>query len=153
MFEFELGMYVEDKVTGFSGIINGRAIYDTGCIQYSVKPKVKQDGVMSEAFFIDGDYLVVDPERSVESRHGDPSFTFELGVHVCSTKTPFKGYISAQNQCLNGCIQYLIVSDKLGEDGCPVNVWHDETELVVTTVASVVQERRTTGAMDRPSHL
>lgn len=35
-FKFELGRKVEDKISGFTGIIMGRAEYWTGCNHYAV---------------------------------------------------------------------------------------------------------------------
>ena len=37
----ELGYEVKDKVTGFKGIVTGRASYITGCDQYLIAPKNK----------------------------------------------------------------------------------------------------------------
>lgn len=38
----ELGLKAKDKITGFQGIIIGRAEYLTGCTQYGVCPKAKE---------------------------------------------------------------------------------------------------------------
>jgi len=43
-FKFELGQKVEDKITGFSGIIMGRAQYLTQCNCYGIlNQKLKDD--------------------------------------------------------------------------------------------------------------
>lgn len=42
MFRFELGQEVKDRLTGFKGYITGRCEYLTGCIQYSINPKIKK---------------------------------------------------------------------------------------------------------------
>jgi hypothetical protein len=38
------GVTVVDKITGFNGIVTGRADYITGCNQYLVQPKTDGDG-------------------------------------------------------------------------------------------------------------
>lgn len=38
----KLGKEAQDKITGFKGIITGRAEYLTGCNQYILTPKVKK---------------------------------------------------------------------------------------------------------------
>lgn len=43
MFKFDLGIEAKDKVTGFKGIIVGRADYLTGCSQYALQPKIEKD--------------------------------------------------------------------------------------------------------------
>lgn len=48
-----MGLKVRDVVTGFEGVVVGFAIHLTGCKQYVVKPKVKEDGTASEGFMID----------------------------------------------------------------------------------------------------
>lgn len=36
-----LGDIAKDKITGFEGVITGKASYLTGCDQYCIQPKVK----------------------------------------------------------------------------------------------------------------
>lgn len=47
--QIELGVFVADEVTGFRGIVTGKASYLTGCDQYLVQPKSKQAGEGNEA--------------------------------------------------------------------------------------------------------
>ena len=48
-FKFKLNNHVEDKVTGFSGIILARSEYSTGCLQYGVTPTdLNKDGDLKE---------------------------------------------------------------------------------------------------------
>lgn len=39
MFAIQLGSKVRDDITGFEGIVTGRADYITGCRQYLITPK------------------------------------------------------------------------------------------------------------------
>jgi hypothetical protein len=39
----ELGQKAEDKITGFYGVITGRAQYLTGCDQYCLQPPIRPD--------------------------------------------------------------------------------------------------------------
>lgn len=59
MFKHDLGVRVEDKVTGFKGIITGRAEFLTGCNQYIVNPGVDKDGKMMDTNWVDEDRLTV----------------------------------------------------------------------------------------------
>lgn len=48
-----LGKLVKDKVTGFSGIVTGKAEYLTGCAQYLISPKCAENGAMVEGHWYD----------------------------------------------------------------------------------------------------
>lgn len=52
-YKFELGEVVKDKVTGFSGIVIGRASHISGCDTYGVQPKELKDGMPQEAKWLD----------------------------------------------------------------------------------------------------
>ncbi len=47
-FRFVHGDTIEDIITGFKGIVTGRADYITGCNQYSVTGRVEKDGAKQE---------------------------------------------------------------------------------------------------------
>lgn len=49
---FKLGSKAKDKVTGFDGILIGRAEYLTGCAQYGIAPPAK-DGKIEQAQWFD----------------------------------------------------------------------------------------------------
>ena len=49
----ELGQEGKDKVTGFKGIITGRAQYLYGCDQYNLVPSVGKDGKIGDAQWFD----------------------------------------------------------------------------------------------------
>jgi hypothetical protein len=56
----QLGAFVVDAVTGFSGYVTARAEYITGCAQVLVQPKVKEDGTFVEPRWIDETRLRTD---------------------------------------------------------------------------------------------
>lgn len=51
--KFRLGNRVKDIVTGFTGIATAKCEYLNGCIQYCVKPPVKEEDKMPEGIYID----------------------------------------------------------------------------------------------------
>lgn len=57
----ELGKKARDKITGFEGVITGRAQYLTGCDQYVLAPPAK-DGVASRGEWFDEGRLEVTGE-------------------------------------------------------------------------------------------
>lgn len=52
-FKFENGTKVKEKVTGFSGIITGTCFYLTGCNQYLVTAKPKDEFSEPKALWYD----------------------------------------------------------------------------------------------------
>lgn len=58
-FKITLGATVTDSVTGFCGMVVGRAEYTTGCKQYCVSPRVKEDGDLIESRWFDEDRLAL----------------------------------------------------------------------------------------------
>lgn len=48
-----LGKNAKDKLTGFSGVIIGKCEYLTGCTQYALQPKTKNDGAFIESRWFD----------------------------------------------------------------------------------------------------
>jgi hypothetical protein len=60
MFTIEIGQTVVDRITGFKGVVTGRADFITGCNRYQVQPRVKEDGTYVESQWYDEHILVVD---------------------------------------------------------------------------------------------
>lgn len=57
----ELGITARDVITGFSGVITGRATYITGCDQYLIVPK-SVDGKQAESAWFDEQRLEIVPD-------------------------------------------------------------------------------------------
>lgn len=54
-----LGKTVEDRITGFKGIVTGYVSYLSGCNQCLVTPRIKEDGTKREAEWFDEQRLEV----------------------------------------------------------------------------------------------
>ena len=59
-FTFHRGVYVKDKVTGFTGWITARTDSLIGCNRYCVQPDVDKDGKFVEGYWIDEHSLEID---------------------------------------------------------------------------------------------
>ena len=53
MKEIKLGQEARDKITGFRGIVTGKAYYMYGCTRYCMVPKVSKDGKTGESEWFD----------------------------------------------------------------------------------------------------
>lgn len=78
-FKIELGEKVTDSITGFKGTVTGRSEYITGCKQYAVVPRSK-DNKASEGTWFDEDRLVgsVKKKKAKKPRGGPQSFAAPL---------------------------------------------------------------------------
>lgn len=64
----DLGVQVEDNITGFKGIVTGRVEYVTGCLQYLLTPKVDDEGKRQASEWFDEDRLLKpEPDPEPES--------------------------------------------------------------------------------------
>lgn len=69
----DLGKNGKDSVTGFEGIITSEHNYLTGCTQYGLQPKIKEDGSLPEAKYFDKTRVVVSGEAlTIEGCVEDP---------------------------------------------------------------------------------
>jgi hypothetical protein len=78
-FKFQHGDSVKDIITGFKGYVIGAHSYLTGCIQYTISPKVKTEGTLPDICDFDETRLIIDEtakkisaktEKSVEEKGG-----------------------------------------------------------------------------------
>lgn len=67
-FKHELGTKVREKITGFTGVITSRIDYLTGCNQYCVLPKCKEEGVYPEGQYFDEERLEVLNEEKLNPK-------------------------------------------------------------------------------------
>ena len=49
----KLGSEIRDCVTGQTGIATARVEYLNGCVQYCLRPRIRKDGKVPEAIYID----------------------------------------------------------------------------------------------------
>lgn len=52
-YKFELGVEVEDIVTGLKGIVTARVQYLNGCVQYCLVPKKENNAIVEAGYYID----------------------------------------------------------------------------------------------------
>lgn len=70
-----LGKRVEDRVTGFKGVVASMSFDLYGCVQAIVNPGIGPDGKLGESAWLDVTRLkVTDPEPVMPA----PDFTFDI---------------------------------------------------------------------------
>lgn len=147
MFDFELGQYVKDELDGYQGIIDARAEWESGSLQYSVQPPPGDDGKVPDSMWRDPHFMEAVPEKSKAAPHGEPDWDFDIGSVVRCRHTPFEGTVIGRCQWINSCVKYWVVSASLFE-GKPVKQWFDAIGLVLKEKpqpATAQQSMRRTG--------
>jgi len=64
--ESKHGQTATDKITGFTGIVTGHADYITGCDQYLLQPKCKDEAWVESRWF-DAGRLTFSDEEAIEA--------------------------------------------------------------------------------------
>lgn len=54
-----MGKTVQDRITGFEGIITGISSYLTGCDQVCITPKSKDDNLKNDSIWLDTSRVVI----------------------------------------------------------------------------------------------
>jgi len=57
-----LGKHGKDKITGFEGTITSEHHYLTGCNQYGLQPKAKEDGTLPDSHYFNINRIEVSGE-------------------------------------------------------------------------------------------
>ncbi len=82
----KLGVKGRDKLTGFEGVVYGRAEYLTGCDQYCLVPRVGEDGDIKDSRWFDEGRIeiigsgILQEEVSAE-KPGGPNLSSPKGVY------------------------------------------------------------------------
>lgn len=72
MFKFELGIEVKSIISGFKGIIVGRADHLNGCNRYWLQPKVDKEGKYRDGYWIDEQELVIIGKTKIKTENKKP---------------------------------------------------------------------------------
>lgn len=131
----KLGQLVEDRISGFTGIVVKAGDHLTGCERFAVRPVGDaQDNRGSEEFFFEQQLTVV--EEETEFTEGAEKYyvdhDFELGNRVRDELTVFEGVISVINYCLWNNPNVLIRSTESRGDEEPNSHWADLNSISKT---------------------
>lgn len=72
-FKIDMKSTVTDSITGFTGVVTGRCEYITGCRQYLVAPKCKEDGEPVDARWFDEDRILAKMPDTPQNNGGPHS--------------------------------------------------------------------------------
>jgi len=143
-FAYALGSEVEDKITGYKGILSGRTEWLFGCRRYIIQSREKKDGVPVKSLSVDEDSIKVltaaDPHKA--------RFKFKLGATGKCLISGYQGLIVGRTEWLYGEAVYNVQTRGLHE-GRPIESYgvnEKGLELVEeSTIQKPVSER---GSMD-----
>lgn len=130
--DIELGDRVEDKISGFEGIVTTIGDHFVGCTRIGVRP-INNPSRGSEEFFYGAQLTTVDDstDKFADDRaDAVTSCEFELGERVRDDVTGLEGIIKVINYSLWNCPQALVQPRKDGvSDEKPDSEWFDVPTL------------------------
>lgn len=107
------GSLVKDIVTGYKGVVIGRADFMYGCNRLGVLSETLVNGVPQQAYWFDEQRMeVVNENKAVPIQKGK----FSLGDEVKDTITGFRGIVSSYSQTISGTKDYGVLSTKMLKD-------------------------------------
>ena len=127
----KLGLFVEDKVTGFIGVTENRATFLYGCDRYHIQPQVDKDGKIPEGRMIDEPQLkiIVDKGQAMEPMK-EPKQLISLGNEVHDPIIDKKGTATGRAVYLNGCSRIFIEPKHKLLTADIEGWWADEQQIV-----------------------
>ena len=108
--EAALGKRAKDRVTGFEGIITGKAAYFSGANAYSIQPETKDGKPKDNVWFTEG-RIEITGEGFVPSEVLAGTAVQNLGKRAKDRITGFEGIIIAKNICLFDSNDYSIAPE------------------------------------------
>lgn len=147
----ELGDLVEDRVTGFTGIVVETGDWLYGCARRGVQSReLNSDGVPKKTWFFDEPDLTV-IEKGAVTPTPTNKITIQLGDEVTNKLNDHEGIVAGRAIYLNGCIRCAVHGKGLSEDGQPNQPWWtDEQQLEAKAEKAVSRGNNKTGG-PRPS--
>jgi heat shock protein HspQ len=160
--EIQIGQKVQDRISGFTGIVTKVGDHITGCERLAARP-IDNPNRGDEEFFYPQQLEVLEEETEFTD-DGEEAYVdheFQLGQRVRDDISGFIGVICVINYRLWNCPTCLV--REVGADGEPETHWCDVTQLSsfqgpdATDVAESTEENEAsnTGAMmdSAPSNL
>ena len=105
--KIKLGSMVQDKLTGFVGVVDNRARFLHSADRYCVQPQIDKEGKLPESQMIDVNQLEVIGKPVVEPAP-EPEQLFKLGAEIVDPVSGVSATIIGRAVYLNGCARVLI---------------------------------------------
>lgn len=124
--EIELGQIVQDKISGFKGVVTMIGDHISGCTRYCAHP-VDDPKRGSEQFFYASQLDVVEEETEfTEVAEGAVTEShIKLGQRVQDEVTSFEGVVAVINYSLYNCPSVCVQST----DDADESQWYDDVRL------------------------
>lgn len=104
------GAIVEDKVTGFKGVVTGVVHFLSGSVQAHVQPRAGKDGKLPDIWSFDLDRLKHLRAGPVKATPPDDTSHIQLGGTARDKVTGVRGILTEKAVYLNGCTHYIITA-------------------------------------------
>ena len=148
-FNIAPGSKVEDKITGFKGVVTSCCNYITGCDRYGVAPVELQKGISGDSVFID-EYRLIDSKKIKSSIE---NFQFSNGDTLKDLITGFEGICVARTSYPASSNRYaLVLKDpkNIKDDREWLHFDEDQLELVSAATIKLGQKAKSVNEKTKP---
>ena len=148
-----MGYNARDVLTGFTGIIDHMALYESGCRRLSLQPKMKEDGTVPDGRFVDEFQVELLSEKPIlePTEFSEPKFSFGQKVKIKAANQT--GIVTGRAYYLNGCLRYEVTIEA-NKDGMVRERWQYAEGLeAVTEKQPESTAKRTGGTCDGGSKM
>lgn len=149
-----MGYMARDVLTGFSGVIDHMALYESGCRRLSLQPKMKEDGTVPDGRFVDEFQVELLSEKPLlePAEFQEPQFSFGQKVRMKAANQT--GVITGRAYYLNGCLRYEVTMEA-NKDGMVRERWQyaEALEAVTEKKPESSAPRKTGGVCDGGSRM
>lgn len=147
----KLGDMIQDKITGFQGVVTAHAKFQHNCDRVGVQSRELNDGKPVKMQWFDITQVDVIATEAMPVIPASP-MTFNYGDTVKDTLSAYRGVVTGHTTWANGCIRLDIQSKEL-KDGIPVAEQYLPPTQVILVKAAKTQYKRvpTGGPMHNPT--
>lgn len=141
----EIGDLVEDKISGYKGIVSDITVFVAGCERVAVKSQELHDGKPIDAQVFDSPNLkvlkskVIQPKRLKKAK-------LKCGDKAECTLTSYQGVITSMTENITGSRRFGLSPQKI-QEGKPIDGYsfHEDMLKVVKEKAHKPEKRSRTG--------
>jgi hypothetical protein len=142
---FTFGDAVQDRITGYKGIVTAETRWLNQCHTFNVQPREIPEGktpkdIQSTSF--DMVRLVKTDDERIDFPGAEIADPFPLGTRVQCKYTGFKGIAYAHSRFVYGSSRVAILAEKLKKDQIIEPMWFDEEQLVILASAEAVEAEK-----------
>ena len=143
--DIQLGDKARDRLSGYTGILCSVTVELSGWTRFGIQPYDDTGKTFIDAYNVDWQSLEV-IEKQVVPVIEPQELSVGNGDTVTDKVSGYHGVIVTKAVHSNGCTRFKVRSkDNLGQDGMPIDVWFEPSQLEIFETSTIEVEETSTG--------